>query len=322
VHPVGTDSRQLENETMAFSVDASSGPAASPEEAVSSLRELRESLGQVSGLASEEDVAVESFLETLGSISMTISRIPLEPSLLPGPLGSVEEARINDEGALILTTPDGGIETIDLTSFDNRDLLVSVLGDLLEKMRGVADGTYKLPEIIADGPDIEDTVVDEPVVLEPPVIEAVAEPEALEEALSTPEEIDFPVEEPLSTPEEVYMPVEAPLVPMEPEPVDPPVEMISPAPHDPVEYEPTPVPPIVEDPIFTPTVLSNTVLRRFRDKVLRQRSEASWRISEIRRLTEAQVKRMRSGAKEPWIKEKTGVFASLKKLLSRRSRKQ
>ena len=175
--------------------------------------------------------------------------------------------------ALILTTPDGGIETVDLTSFDNRDLLVTVLGDLLEKLRGLADGTHDLPEII----------VDEPIIQEPPVIEAVAELEV--------------IEEPLSKPEEIEMLVEEPPVSIEPEPVDPPVEMISPTPHDPVEYEPTSVPPIVEIPIFTPTVLSTSVLRRFREKVLRQRSEASRRRSEIRRLTEAQVHKMRSGAK-------------------------
>jgi len=300
---VGTDSRQLEDETMAFSVDASSEPAASPEEAVSSLRELRETLERVSGLASEEDVTVESFLETLGSLSVTISRIPLEPSLLPKRLGSVEEARMNDEGALILTTPDGSIETIDLTNFDNRDLLVTVLGDLLEKLRGLADETHDLPEIIVDEPDIDGAVIDEPIILDPPVIEEVVKPEPTEMSLSTPE-IDIPVEEPT--------------VSIEPEPADPPVEMISPAPHSPVEYEPSPVPQVVEEPIFTPTVLPISVLRRFRDKALRQRNEAVWRISEIRRLREAQVHRMRSGAQEPWIQEETGVFASLKKLLSRR----
>jgi len=301
---VGTDSRQLEDEAMAFSVDASSEPAVSPEEAVSSLRELREALGRVSGLASEEDMTVESFLETLGRLSVTISRITLEPSLLPKRLGSVEEARINDRGALILTTPDGGIETINLTSFDNRDLLVMVLGDLLEKLRGLADGTLDLPEIIVDEPDIERAVVDEPIILESPVIEAVAEPEAMEMFLFTPEEIDMPVEEPPAS--------------IEPEPADPPVETISPAPHSPVEYEPSPVPQIVEESIFTPTVLPNSVLRRFRDKALRQRNEASRRISEIRRLREAQVHRMRSGVQEPWIQEETGIFASMKKLLSRR----
>jgi len=93
---VGTDSRQLQDETMAFSVDALSEPTVSPEEAVSSLRELRETLGQVSELASEEDVTVQSFLDTLGSISVTISGIALEPSLLPRRLGSVEDARMKD----------------------------------------------------------------------------------------------------------------------------------------------------------------------------------------------------------------------------------
>jgi len=308
VHGVETDSRQLENETMAFSVDASSEPTVSPEETVSSLKELREALERVSDLASEEDVTIESFVEALGCISVTISRIPLEASLLPKRLGSVDEARMNDEGALILTTPDGGLKTVDLTSFDNRDLLVTVLGDLLEKLRELADRAHDLPEIIVDEPDIESTVVDEPLIPEPPVIESVAEPKAMEK--------------PRSTPEEIGMPVNEPPVSLAHELVGSPVEMISPVPHDPVEYEPTSVPPIVEDPIFTPTVLTNTIPRRFRDQLLRQRSEASRRIIEIRQLTEEQVNRMRSGAKEPWIQEKTGVFASLKKLLSRRTRKR
>ncbi|MEE8355013.1 MAG: hypothetical protein V3S09_04225 [Candidatus Bathyarchaeia archaeon] len=247
---MGTDSGQLWNETMAFSVDASSEPAASPEEAVSSLRELRETLERFSGLASEEDVTVESFLETLGSISVMISRIPLEPSLLPGRLGSVEEARMNDEGSLILTTPDGAIEAIDLTSFDNRDLLVTVLGDLLEKLRGLADGTHDLPEILDYESDLEEAVVDEPVILALPVIEEVAKPDAMEEAPPTPEEVDISVEEPP--------------VSIAPDPVGPPIEMISPAPHGPVDSEPSPVPMIVEAPLFAPTVLSNHALRRFR----------------------------------------------------------
>ena len=55
---MGTNSRQLEDETMAYSVDASSEQAASPEKAVSSLRKLREALMQVSNLANEEDVTV------------------------------------------------------------------------------------------------------------------------------------------------------------------------------------------------------------------------------------------------------------------------
>ena len=305
---MGTDSRQLQDETMAFSVDALSEPTVSPEEAVSSLRELRETLGQVSELASEEDVTVQSFLDTLGSISVTISGIALEPSLLPRRLGSVEDARMNDEGELILTTPDGGIKTVDLTSFDNRDLLVTVLGDLLEKLRELADRLHDLPEIIVDEPDIESTVVDEPIVLEPPVIEAVVEPEV--------------IEEPLSTPEELVKPVEKPPVSIKPELVASPDEMISQVQHDLDEYEPTLVSQTDEDPNVTPTVLSTSVPRRSRDQVLRERSEASQRLSEIRLLREAKFNRLRIGANEPRIQEKTGVLASLKKLLSRRSRKR
>jgi hypothetical protein len=293
---------------MAFSVDALSEPTVSPEEAVSSLRELRETLGQVSELASEEDVTVQSFLDTLGSISVTISGIALEPSLLPRRLGSVEDARMNDEGELILTTPDGGIKTVDLTSFDNRDLLVTVLGDLLEKLRELADRLHDLPEIIVDEPDIESTVVDEPIVLEPPVIEAVVEPEV--------------IEEPLSTPEELVKPVEKPPVSIKPELVASPDEMISQVQHDLDEYEPTLVSQTDEDPNVTPTVLSTSVPRRSRDQVLRERSEASQRLSEIRLLREAKFNRLRIGANEPRIQEKTGVLASLKKLLSRRSRKR
>jgi hypothetical protein len=293
---------------MVFSVDAASGPVVSPEEAVSSLRELRETLGQVSDLASEEDGTIQSFLETLGSISLTISGISLEPSLLPKRLGSVEDARMNDEGALILTSPDGGIETIDLTSFDNRDLLVTVLGDLLEKLRVLAVRTRDLPDIIVDEPDIEGAAVDVPLILGPPGIKAVAEREAMGESLYTAEEIDMPVEE---------LPVS-----ITPELMASPDELISQVPHNLDEQEPTLVSQTDEEPDIAPAVLSTSVPRRSRDQVLRERSEASQRLSKIRMLREARLNRLSIGANEPRVQEKTGFLASLKKLLSRRSSKR
>ncbi len=253
-------------------------------------------------------MTVKSFLETLGSISVTISRITLEPSLLPKRLGPVEEARMNDEGSLILTTPDGGIETIDLTSFDNRDLLVTVLGDLLEKMRGLADGTHDLPKIVVDEPEIEGPVVDEPTILEPPVIEAVVEPETKEEILSTPEEIEKPVREPP--------------VSIKPELEGLPVELISQAPRNPFDHEPSPVLTKVDDPNFTQTVLSNSDPGRSRAQILRERNEASQRLSEIRMRREARFNRLRIGVNKPRVQEKEGVLASLKKLLSGRSKKK
>lgn len=304
MHTVGTNPGQLVDETMAFSVDASSEPAVSPEETVSSLRELRESLELVSALASEEDVTVESFLETLRSIPVTISRLPLEPSLLPTRLGPVENARINAEGVLTITSPSGGMEIIDLTSCENRDLLVSVLEDLVEKLRGLANGAHVLPEIPGVEPGVEMTVIDMPVIHVPQAIGKADEPEPTEELILPADEIDEPAEERLF---------------VEPDPGEPPIEAFSPPPPDPVEHDP--VPPEFEEPIFTPNVQSNSVLRRFRDQVLRQRGVASRSISEIRRLRDAQVKRMRAGAREPWVREEMGVLASLKKLLSRKSGK-
>lgn len=296
----------LDDETMAYSLDASSEPVTSLEEAVSVLKELREALEQDHNLASEENSTVEAFLETLQRMSLPISRITIDPSLLPDRLGPVEDARINTEGVLIVTSSDGGIETVNLTSFDNRDLLVSILGELMETLRGVADGTQVLPELPGDERDVEMAVIDEPVIEEPQEIE-VAEPEPPEELSPPVAEIDETVEEQLL---------------VEPEPVEPTIEAFSPPPPEPIEYEPYPVSQEVEAPIVVPNVQSNSVLRRFRNKVLRQRGEASRSISEIRRLREAQVQRMRTGANEPWIQEETGVLASLKKLLSRKSRKR
>jgi len=306
VHSVGTNSGQLVDETMAFSVDASSEPAVSPEETVSSLRELRESLERVSALASEEDVTVKSFLETLRSIPVTISRLPLTPSLLPDLWGLFEDARLNPEGVLILTSPSGGIETVDLSSFENRDLLVSVIEDLMEMLRGVATGTPVLSEVPCVELAVEMTVIDKPVLEEPQEIGKVAEPESTEAFFPPVDEIDEHAEARLF---------------VEPDPGEPPIEAFSPPPPDPVEHEHQPVPHEFEEPIFTSNVQSNSVLRRFRDRVLRQRGVTLRSISEIRRLRNVQVKRMRTGAREPWIREETGFLASLKKLLSRKSGK-
>ena len=299
--------RHLNEETMAYSLDNATELAIFPGKAVSALRALGEALEYAHNLASEENSTVEAFLETLQSIPIPISRISIDPSLLPDQLGHVKDARINAEGVLIIPSPDGGIETVDLTSFDNRDLLISILRDLMEKLRGVANGTQALPEVLGVEPAAKMTVIEIPIIEEPPAIVAITEPE-FPEGLSPPKkDVDEPAEERLF---------------VEPAPVEPPIEPILLPPSDPVEYEPYPEPHEVESPIPTPNVHSGSVLRRFRNQVLRQRREASRNISKIRRLREAKVQMMRTGASEPWVWDETGVLASLKKLLSRRNGKR
>jgi hypothetical protein len=302
---VGTNSQHLEDETLVYSLDTSSEPAVSPEAIVSSLREIRGALKLASGITSEENSTVEAFLETLRGMEVLISQISINPSLFLGMLGPVEDARINAEGILIITSPEGGIETVDLTSFDNRDLLVSILGDLVEKLKEVAKRTRVLTEIPGDESDIEMAFIDMPVIEEPPEIEEIAEPESPEEVVIPIEELDEPEEEQFS---------------LEPELVEPHVEEFSPPLPQPIEEEPPTIPRATEEAIATPTILKDSALRRFRARVRRQRGETSRSISKIRKLREAQIERMRTGAIEPWIQEE-GVLASLKKLLFRRARK-
>jgi hypothetical protein len=303
---VGTNSSHLDDETLVYSLDSESESAVSSEAVISSLKELREALELASDIASEENSTVEAFIETLRGMEVPISRISIDTTLLPGRLGPIEDARINPEGGLIITSPEGGIETVDLTRFDNRDLFVSILGDLLEKLRGVVEGTQILPEFPADEPDVEITVIDEPVIEEPSEIEEVVEPESPEELALLVEEIDEH--------EEVQIPVE-------PEPVDEYVEEVSPPLPEFMEYEPSATPQAPEEPAPVPTVLSDSALRRFRAKVRRQKGEASRSISEIRKMREAQIERMRTGDKESWIHEE-GILVSLKKLLSRKFKKK
>ena len=301
---MGTNSRHLEDEALVYNLDASSEPAVSPEAVISSLREIREALELASNITSEENSIVESFLETLRCMAVSISRISIDPSLLPGMFGPVEDARINAEGNLIITSPEGKIETVDLTRFDNRDLLVSILGDLVEKLKAVANRTQVLPEIPADEPDVEIAIINTPVIEEPPEIEEITEPVSPEELVTPFEEIDEPEEEQLS---------------LEPEPVEPHVEEFSSSLPEPIEEEPSTIPRATEKAIPTPVVLTDSALRRFRAQVRQQNGEALRSISEIRKLRKAQIDKMRMGAQEPWIQEE-GILASLKKLLSRKAK--
>lgn len=297
----------LDDETMAYSLDASSESAVSSEAALTSLRELREALEEASVLASEETSTVDAFIETLGSLPVPISRISIDPALIDSRLGPVEDARINTEGVLIFSSPEGTIENVDLTNFDNRDLLVSILGDLVEKLRKLANKKPVLTEIPVDEPVDEISVIDTPKVEEPLEIDEIAEPEPPEEIVPPVEEIDEPVEEPFF---------------VEPEPVEPSIEELPELPSEPIEDEPSAIPPEADEPFKVPNVQSGSVLRRYRGEVQHQKGEASRRISEVRRLREWQVQRMRKGVKEPWALEEAGVIASLKRLLSRKTGKR
>jgi len=331
---------ELEDDATIFSLDSASELPVSPDSVISSLQELQESLGLVKDLAQAESETLDSLFEVLGGMALTVTRIPLEPSSLAR-IGEVEAARLSPGGALIVTRPDGEIETFELSDPENRELLPSVIDDLMGKLRGFIEGSYVLPEPVErprPRPIIKEVqkeiVAPEPkeVVEEPPALEETLPEEVLEEAEEEPgEEVEETIEEPEEALEEIpeveTPEIEVPEV-IEPEAVEPPpvsIPTLSPARIE--EPEPiTRAEPVFEKPPVVaglPPRPVNRLLNRHRSKVKRQRDEARRKMSEIRRLRDEQVRAMRTADKTngPVLRLPTGILGSLKKLFSRRKPK-
>jgi len=329
---------ELEDDATMFSLDSASEPPVSPDSVVSSLQELQESLGLVKDLAQVESETLDSLFEALGGMALTVTRIPLEPSALAR-IGEVEAARLSPEGALIVTRPDGEIETLMLSEPDNRELLQPVIDDLMGKLRGLMDGTYSVPEpVVVERPrpkpvieQVEEEIVapePEEVLEEPPALEETPPEEVLEEVE---EEAEEEPEEEAEEPEELLEEIPEVDVPevIEPEDVRPPPVSIPDS--SPSRFE-EPEPVTREEPIFEkPPVVSslpprpvNRLLNRHRSKVKRQRDEARRKMSEIRRLRDQQIREMRAADKTngSGLKLPTGILGSLRKLFSRRKPKE
>ncbi|MGD2200016.1 MAG: hypothetical protein PVJ38_00115 [Candidatus Bathyarchaeota archaeon] len=289
---------QIDQEVLAYSLDASSELPASPETVIESLKELQEGLNSVSALIDEEEKTIDTFLESLKRVAPTVSKIPLEPTALPNWLGEIEGVRVSPEGLLILTRPGGEFETLDISESRGREILEPLLEDLMPKLRGLQEGTYKLPETLAretlEEPEPEEEEVPEPEV----TIETVEHEEE-----STPEEPPV-LKEPIEKPIEEYIP------PTLPEPVP--------------ERAPTGTPDekVVETPtdIEAPEKKSDVFLRRYRDKTRRRKHRILSKMAEIRRERDHMVERMRTvrnrSIRIP-LEKRTGVLGFLKRLLSR-----
>ena len=110
------------------------GASISLEEIIDALRRMREDVGQISELNSEEGKLVEAFSLALLKLMKPLAKaIPVDPSALPREMVDVERANINPRGELIVLYGDGGMESIDLIDEANRDLLVEVVGDVIPK---------------------------------------------------------------------------------------------------------------------------------------------------------------------------------------------
>jgi hypothetical protein len=110
----------------------------SPEEVVETLRRLREDVGQINELSSEEENIVAAFaLSFLKLMEPLTKALPVDVSILPRELGFVEKANVVPKGDLVILYADGRMESLDLTEKDNRDLLITVVSDVMPRFNSL-----------------------------------------------------------------------------------------------------------------------------------------------------------------------------------------
>jgi hypothetical protein len=128
-------------ERPASAMEPGRGPPAmpaSPEEVVETLRRLREDVGQISELSAEEENIVAAFaLAFLKLMDPLTKALPVDVSVLPRKLGLVERANVVPKGDLVLLYMDSRMESIDLTERDNRDLLITVVSDVMPRFNNI-----------------------------------------------------------------------------------------------------------------------------------------------------------------------------------------
>jgi hypothetical protein len=136
-------------ETVAQVIDDRPAPAmepmrappampASPEEVIGTLRRLREDVGQISELSSEEENIVAAFaLAFLKLMEPLTKALPVDTSILPRELGVVEKANVVPRGDLVILHSDGRMESLDLTYKDNRDLLITTVSDVMPRFNSL-----------------------------------------------------------------------------------------------------------------------------------------------------------------------------------------
>jgi hypothetical protein len=108
------------------------------QEIVDSLKSIADDIGQISELSSEEKILVSQFF-----ISLLKLMQPLAPSIvvsetaIPRQLGDVAKAYVDTTGNLVLQFQDGHLEVKNLSDPKNRDLMTTVISDILPKFKNL-----------------------------------------------------------------------------------------------------------------------------------------------------------------------------------------
>lgn len=108
------------------------------QELVESLKSTADDIGQISELSSEEKILVAQFFSSLLKLMQPLaSSIAVDQLALPAQVGDVVQAHVDPTGHLLLQYSDGHVELKNLSEENNRELMMSVVGDVVPKFKSL-----------------------------------------------------------------------------------------------------------------------------------------------------------------------------------------
>ncbi len=108
------------------------------QELIESLKSTADDIGQISELSSEEKILIAQLFASLLKLMRPLaSSINVSTSALPVNLGLVTQAHIDPTGHIALLYEDGHLELENLSEEKNRDLMMSVVGDIVPKFKNL-----------------------------------------------------------------------------------------------------------------------------------------------------------------------------------------
>jgi len=109
---------------------------ASLQEVLDSLKTVQDDIGQICELTSEESGLVEIFFESILKLMKPLTTtMQVSIATLPKEMGNVAQANMDPTGYLMILYDDGRAELKNLREETYRDLMISVINDVLPKFQ-------------------------------------------------------------------------------------------------------------------------------------------------------------------------------------------
>jgi len=106
------------------------------QEILDSLKSAQDDIGQISELSSEEETLVAEFFTSLSKLMEPVAQsIRISPEKLAKFFSDAVQANVDQSGFLLIMDAERKVQLKDLREEKNRDLMISVLEDLLPRFK-------------------------------------------------------------------------------------------------------------------------------------------------------------------------------------------